>query len=188
MTRIGKAALGLVVSLLAACGGWERIAGSKSPGPGNAYTIDLPLGWVRMTQQTGEVVVTRDGPGLQAIVMKRIPNKRAFQKGKKSIAPDILPSELAELEIAEWKARNEQLAALTVLDNSPALVGGQLAYRIQFRYYNDSGLPFDNIIYGFADKDYYHTILFSAPGLHYFGKYQGDFENAVLSVRMSQQS
>jgi hypothetical protein len=85
-------------------------------GPGRRYTVQLPLNWIKVASSGDRVVVTRDGFGLQHVSIHRVPAKEAFSKLKKGADGKLLPSELAELHIAELKSPSEQMATLVVTE------------------------------------------------------------------------
>jgi hypothetical protein len=180
--QAGLAVLALLV--LAGCEGtWQRLESARVTGPENAFAIDLPVGWVRANQVADRVLVTRDGPGLEFISVQRLAKDKAFPKQKKSASEDLLPAELAELQIAELKTQSDQMAALNLIENAPAAIGGSPGFKLHIRFRNLRGLPIEQMLYGFADKKGYYLLVYQAPGLYYFDKYKADFENAVLSFK-----
>ena len=90
-----------------------RVDTPRTEGPEKSYTVDLPTGWIRQYTQENNLIVSRDGYLLEALAVVRRPLKHAFERTKKDASGTMLPSELAELEIAEIKARDELTEALT---------------------------------------------------------------------------
>jgi hypothetical protein len=129
--------------------------------------------------------VTRDGFGLQRIMITRTEAKDAFPKIKKQADDKLLASELVELQIAELKAGGSQLANLSVLENVPARIGGRVGFRLRIRFLNDDGLAFDQVWCGVLDKGHYYLISFHAPELYDFDKYLPDFDRAVASFKLT---
>jgi hypothetical protein len=150
-----------------------------------SYTVDLPAGWIRQYTPEKNVVVSRDGFLLETLAVVRRPLKQAFQRTKKDAIETMLPSELAELEIAEIKARDEQTAVLTVLENEPALVSRKEGFRIKVAYRNPRGLEFHEEVHGVVDKSGLYLLVYRAPQLHYFEKYYRDFQRTVASFRIA---
>jgi hypothetical protein len=97
----------------------------------------------------------------------------------------MLPSELAELAIAELKTSNEQLAALTVVENEPALVSGREGFRLRVAYKTQQGVEMLREVVGATDKTHYCALTFLAPKLYYFEKYWPDFERTVASFKLA---
>jgi hypothetical protein len=154
-------------------------------GPGKSYTVQLPVKWVKLATFDESVVVTRDGFGLQHVSISRRPAKDAFPKTKKAADEKLLPSELAELQIAELKSSGEQMATLAVAENAPAAVGGKSGFRLHLQFRSERGLDFEQIHYGVAYKGYYYLISFQAPRLYYFDKYRPDFERTAASFTLT---
>ena len=150
-----------------------------------SYTVELPAGWIRQYTPDKNVVVSRDGFLLETLAVVRRPLKQAFQRTKKDVSETMLPSELAELEIAEIKARDEQTAALTVLENEPAVVSGEEGFRVRVAYRNPRGLEFHEEVHGVVDKSGLYLLVYRAPRLYYFPKYHPDFQRTVESFRIA---
>lgn len=150
-----------------------------------SYTVELPAGWIRQYTPDKNVVVSRDGFLLETLAVVRCLLKQAFQRTKKDVSETMLFSELAELEIAEIKARDEQTAALTVLENEPAVVSGKEGFRVRVAYRNPRGLEFHEEVHGVVDKSGLYLLVYRAPRLHYFDKYYRDFQKTVESFRIT---
>jgi hypothetical protein len=150
-----------------------------------SYTVDLPVGWIRQFTEGGELLASRDGFLLQTIAVEKRPIKLAFPKTKKEATEAMLPSELAERAIAELKATDEQLGALTVLENEPALVSDREGFRLKVAYKTQRGVEVLREVIGVADKTRYYQLTYLAPKLHYFDKYQPDFAKAVESFKLA---
>lgn len=186
----------LIVTLsLAGCAAWERVEKAHTKGPGDAYTVDLPVGWVRstlagvsggsLTQLRGDpVLVTRDGPRLQVIALSRDDGDKAFPKLKKGASEDLLPSELAELYVADLKARGGEMAVLKVLDNRPVRISGQPGFRVHLQYRNTRGLVLEQVTCGLLYRKKFYLVSYQAPALHYFQKTLPDYEAVVASFRL----
>jgi hypothetical protein len=174
-----------IAALLGGCATYELTGSGPTSAEDKSYSVALPPNWVRLSSATDRVVVTRDGFGLQRILITRSAAKDAFPKIKKSADERLLASELAELQIAELKSSAPQLANLTVVENVPAKVGGKIGFRVRIRFLNDDGLAFDQVWCGVLDKGYYYLISFHAPELYYFDKYLPDFDRSLASFKLS---
>lgn len=180
--------LGLLLATLAACTPWTRVdPGSRNESKRDDYTLELPLGWVKRTADSNDLFVTRDGPALNYIVVNRQPHDRKLPRTKRETRADMLPHEVAELAIAEWKSY-EATANLQVLSNTAILLGGQPAARVHIRYKNDRGLPIERVMVGLVDAKGRLTLLYEAPAIVYFQRNLPDFDALVASVRFIQPS
>ncbi len=183
MKKSSAAALSLLVAACAAPP--QRVDTSRTEGPDKTYTVDLPVGWIKQITQRKQLLASRDGILLDYILISASPLKEAFPKTKKSAADNMLPAELAELEIAEIKNQDQFTAALTVVENEPVEIAGQEGFKIRLRYKNNRGLELQRVVYGFADKSAYHQMEFGAPTLYYFDTYYADFQKVVASFQLS---
>ncbi len=183
MTLPHRFTIGLLLLGLAACTPWTRVdPGSRTETKRDDYTLELPLGWVKRTANINDFFVTRDGPALNYIVVNRQPHDRKLPHTKRETRPDMLPHEIAELAIAEWKS-SEATANLDVLSNTPVMVGGRPAARVHIRYKNDRGLPIERVMVGLVDAKGRLSIQYEAPAIVYFQRGLPDFEAMVASVR-----
>lgn len=183
MTLHTRLATGLLVLSLAACTPWTRVdPGNRAETKGDDYTLELPAGWVKRTADSNDFFVTRDGPALNYIVVARQPHDRKLPRTKRETRADMLPHELAELALAEWRS-TEATANLEVLSNTPVMVGGKPAVRVHIRYKNDRGLPIERVMVGLVDAKGRLSILYEAPAIVYFQRGLPAFEALVASVK-----
>lgn len=176
------AALAMLLTL-SGCATWERVEQARADAPDKSYQVTLPQGWVRFMQDTDGIAVTRDGFALNRIHIRRHALDKAFPRLKKPASADLLPSELAELQIAETKTAAGE-TVVSVRDNAPALVDGRPGYRLRLQYRNDRGLVFDRVIYGLVTPKGYYTLTFNAPALHYAARDLPAFEQVVASFKL----
>ncbi len=173
----------LLALALAACTPWARVApDTRAYDKRSDYTLDLPLGWVKRTADANDLFLTRDGPALNFILVARQPHDRKLPRTKRETRADMLPFELAELALAEWKS-SEATANLEVLANTPATLGGQPAARLHIRYKNERGLPIERLLIARIDAKGRLSFLYEAPAIVYFQRGLADFEAMVASVR-----
>ena len=169
---------------LSGCATYDLTVKGRTEGPDKAYSVELPQNWVRLTSATDKVIVTRDGFGLQRIMITRVAAKDAFPAIKKEASARLLPSELADLEIAELKAHGQIMANLKVEQNEPLALGGETGFRVQIRILNADGVAFHQVWCGALHKGYFYLVSFHAPEVYYFPKYLPDFERALGSFRL----
>ncbi len=176
----------MLAAILGGCAGpWTRVEKPLAASPGNTFTVELPVGWVRASVMGDRIIVTRDGPGVQAIEIAFVRHEDSFKSIDKESSPAMLPAELAELVIAE--ARNEELTKnLEVVENAPASIAGNSGFRLHVRFRNAGGLRVERMVYGFADASGFYRATYQAPSLHYFSRDLAAFETVVHSLRLSE--
>jgi hypothetical protein len=180
MTRILIA--GLLLLAVAACTPWARVDSAGRQETKGDYALQLPVGWVKRTTGSDDFFVTRDGPALNAITVNRRPHDQKLPGTKRETSAAMLPHEMGELIIAEWKS-NGATAHLEVLSNTPATLGGKPGVRVYVRWKNERGLPVERLIYALVDQKGRFTLQYEAPGIVYFQRGLPDFEAMVKSVR-----
>jgi hypothetical protein len=181
-----KSPLALVAAALFLCGcvpSPARVDEPRTDAPDKSYAVELPLGWIRQVDQNKYLVASRDGFPLNMIRIERAPLKKAFPLTKKAASESALPSELAELAVAEIRASESEVTAITVVSNEPASISGRDGFRVEVSWRNLRGLEIVAVVYGFADASGFYTLIYRAPRLHYFAKYLPEFERTVASFR-----
>jgi len=183
---VNRLVIAAVLVILSGCAfGPKRVDSSRTEGPDKSYTVDLPVGWISQVTYHSRLLVSRDGPPLEYILITKTSLKTAFPKTKKAASETMLPAELAELQIAEIKSEDQYTAALTVAENEPAEIAGHQGFRFRVRYKNNRGLEIQRVAYGFAEKSDYYQVQFGAPTLYYFDRYYPDFQKTVASFQLS---
>lgn len=173
-----------VIASLVGCTPWARVdpANARFESGKGDFSLTQPAGWVRRTADANTLFLTRDGPALNVIVVNRQPHDQKLPATKRETRADMLPIELAELAIAEWKNAGDT-ENLVVVSNTPAVVGGKPAVRLHIRWKNERGLPIDRLSYALADDKGRFSLQFQAPALVYYARGLADFEAMVASVR-----
>lgn len=170
---------------LAACASWEAIEPGNADLKEDGFEITLPTGWVRVMYETQEVILTREGVMLQQIALKSVPHAKAFPRLKKPAGEKLLPSELAELQIAETKRSSQVESNLEVIENEPVQIGGRTGFRVRLRFVTPRGIPFEQLLYGVCDEKNFYLLGLQAPGFYYFDAHRGEFERMVASFRFA---
>jgi hypothetical protein len=175
---------GLLIFLLSGCAAtWVRVDDANQRYRGEHYSVTLPAGWMR-SEVGDNLVLSRDGLDLQRIVIEYRPHDKAFEHLEKTSSVDMLPSELAELTIAELKAaQDEGLPSLEILDNRPVEIAGYTGYALHLRFRTDAGLRIEVLLQGFVDENGLYQLLYRAPTLHYFGRDREVYESVAGSLQ-----
>jgi len=184
MNRIGTATF---VLLFAGCvQAPARVDSMPTQAPDKSYSVDLPIGWIKQgSPDNRTLIASRNGFLLEGMHISKRPIKEAFHRTKKAATAQMLPAELAELEIAELKSQDQFTAALTVEQNEPAEISGREGFDLRVRFKNTRGLEIQRVVYGFVDQAEYYRLSFQAPMLYYFDKYYPDFQKAVESFQLA---
>jgi hypothetical protein len=138
----------------------------------------------RIDQKVKRVVATRDGLNLDFVDILQFDVNKAFPSLGKSVNTSTLPSELAELLIAEQKIKLG-MDSIQIVKNEPVIIADRKGFLVQLRFKNKSGLQIEQLTYGFVTTGKFYTFKFRAPSLHFFGASLPDFENLIESVRLN---
>lgn len=176
-----------VVLMISACATpgttWSPVEENTRNTQVGRYSVALPSGWMRLGSSNADrVLVSRDGANLQAIEVAYTKPEEAFPNLKKGVAAASLPSELAELQLAELQA-GPATANLTVVRNEPLALAGLPGYLLHVSFKNARGLRYERVIAGFAESSGYYTVSYSAPTIYYFGRDRTEFDGVVRSLK-----
>lgn len=174
----------LLSVLLSACNTWQRIDASSSHVETDRYSVTVPVGWVQL-KVGNHLLITRDGPDLQNIRISVAEAEKAFAAIEKDASEALLPSELAELYIANLRKQHKNgLPSLEIVSNRPAAVDGHNGFELMLRYKSDNGLWYNQKVTGFATGNAFYSIVYRAPALHYYARDDRQYSEVLAGFRM----
>ena len=175
----------IIVVLIAVVAGCAEAPPQKPPEAAKPQPtvagVVTPEGWVPEYNAGGQLIVSRDGYLVQMILVGARSNLDAFPAIKKGAAAGMLPSEVAELHIANMKAAGGE--QLEVLENDPAPIADVSGYRLVLRHFDDRGLELRRVVYGAVDEKYFYRLIYEAPTLYFFDRDLTQFETLVKSFQ-----
>lgn len=138
--------------------------------------LDWPATWMKFTPSESDSVakkegtllfVTRDGPGLQIITLRKTLLEEGFVHTQKKASPNMRMQELAELVLDDIRG-NPDLMDVELIENGPAILGGRPAFRLVVAYRNKGGIKRQNVVYGIIVENALYRLTYGAPRRHYF--------------------
>lgn len=178
--------VGLTI-LVASCGGpFTRLTKADYVDANKSFRVNLPVGWVQVTgPQSGDALwISKDGYSLQSIRIDALKPEKAFPTIKKTASTTMPISDLAELELAEIKAKSKNAASIKVLENTLENISDQKAFRLHIQYLNEKGLRFEQLTYGLVSPKNYYRLTYQAPTLHYYERDKQVFNQTVTSFKV----
>lgn len=172
----------IVYLMLAGCATWVAVGGQYDMSSQN-FSIDLPEGWRRYNLISDQVIVTREGVGLQKIIIYRAAIDKKLPFAQKKISKDMLPQEVAEIVLDNFRS-NPDISNVIVVANDPALISGQPGFKLVVTFQTKEGLNKKGIFYGLLTGDRLYKIVYDAPQRYYFDKDLQTFETSVASFRL----
>ncbi|KQT38167.1 PsbP-related protein [Methylophilus sp. Leaf414] len=177
-----------LITLLTSCGGpFTRLTKAEYVDTNKNFKVSLPVGWVQINgyQSENALWISKDGYSLQSIRIEALKPDKAFSRIKKPAAANMPISDLAELELAEIKAKSSNAASIKVLENTLENVSDQKAFRLHIQYLNEKGLRFEQVTYGLVSAQNYYRISYQAPSIHYFERDKQTFNQTVTSFKIT---
>lgn len=148
--------------------------------PKGGYSVTLPEGW-QFDKNLGHVLVTRLGPGLQAIQVFRREHKKAYEELKVVTKPDESIEQLGEYLVASFKKANN---TIEILQTAPAEIGGREAARVDWRMKSASGVAHRATTYVFVTEKYLYEVQFKATEQVYWDMDRPAFDAFLASFKL----
>ncbi|HVL75552.1 MAG TPA: hypothetical protein VM406_06010 [Noviherbaspirillum sp.] len=174
--------IALIVAALSACAVWTRIDTATQEGPGNRYSVQAPIGWVRFSAAQDGIVITRDGMQIQHIVVMQKKDEEFFKKTKAKLPKAVMPSDLAQLVLAELRS-DPELSDLEVKEIAPYSIGAQAGFRVHLQFRNGRGALFDRVLIGAAREQTLTLMSYHALNTHYFARDVETFYKVASSFK-----
>lgn len=146
------------------------------------FSLDLPAGWVRARGDKEVLLVTRDGPPLQRILVDRLEAGKPLRFTKKTIAAGMLPHEVAEVLLDDLRSE-PGIAEVIVLEEGPVTLGGQPGFRAVVQY-RTGGLVVKQVLSGALVGGRCFRLRYIAPRRHYFDRDVAVFERVRESFAL----
>jgi hypothetical protein len=161
---------------------WVPVDGTFVP-PSRSYTVELPRGWVRLVDRDS-VVASREGLFLQRIDVFQQDVSKPLGGTRKLVSPRMLPQELSEL-VQDALASSPAIQGFTVVENVPAVLGGQPGFKLVAVYKDSDGLPMRVLLYGALVGESLYELSYSAPERHYFDRDVDTFEQVRSTFKIA---
>lgn len=151
----------------------------------HSWAMKPPVGWMRLTTPTFEML-SRDGPYLQYIFIQEQPLQQGLRNSRQKLAPAMLPHEAAAVIIDTLKS-DPRIRNFHLRKNSPAKLAGKMGFRLIYTYTDDQGVKIKCDYYGVILPKTFFNIRYTAAQRHYFDKDADSFQQALASLRFTQQ-
>jgi len=147
-----------------------------------SFSIDIPAGW-RKIDNNRYLLVTKENPFLQYIMVQNRPISRSFRNTKKKIQKEMLPEEAAQIIVDELIS-DQNLVNLRVIDNTPANIKGYEGFKLFYTYSDSEGQTYKTLYYGFLKEDTFFNLRFTAEGQIYFQRDIRDFRSILNTFQI----
>lgn len=173
----------VLLVFLAGCATWQKTGG---PFAGPGYSLLLPEGWILNGRQPQNLVVTKEGPQLQSIIVEVfvLDIKKDDAKNKKLFKKGMLPQEAAEVVIDVLQS-DRSIPQFAVIENAPVRINGREGFRLVYTNKRNN-LRYKSVYYGILHGEKFIRISYSAPLRHYFEKDIAVFEEVVRSFKLTE--
>lgn len=146
------------------------------------FSVDIPQGW-RRVNTSKYLMVTKEGPFLQYVLIQRRPIDRQFKHTKKKIKKGMLPHEAAGIIVDEIAA-DLRVQDFKVVENTPATIYGHDGFKLLFSYKDTKGSSFRTLYYGFIDGKAFYNLRYNAAKRYYLDKDIKTFERILYSFKL----
>jgi hypothetical protein len=147
------------------------------------FEVPVPAGWERAFREEDQLVVTRDGPSLQQIVVGSSAAGEPLGpwNGRRPVAAGMASAELAELFV---EGAREAVLEVSVVDRGAAALAGREAVWVVVAYRDSEGLRRRAAFCGVVEGGRAVHVAYHAPERRYFARDLPVFEEVVRGVRL----
>lgn len=156
-----------ILAMVLICGLIFSVGGSAEEAEFN-FSIDIPEGWWRVKSEK-YLMITKDGAFKHYIFVQQRPLMTPFNNTGKTLQPDALPHEIAQIIVDELTA-DPNLTGLQMIENLPATVAGQPGFQLTFLYTDPLGIIFKTVYYGCIQGERFYNMRYSASEEAYFNE------------------
>jgi hypothetical protein len=167
----------ILAALLASC---AHAGGSK---PAYTFNATVPEGWRTIATEEPMLFMTREHGYKQFVLIRERPLSEPFQFTKKTMRPDMMPEEAAQIIINEILA-DPNIRNFSVTENIPARIDGHNGFRLAFVYTDLDGYIFKTIYYGCIKDSTFYNIRYGASQDDYFKNDLKTFEGVLASLKL----
>lgn len=167
--------------IMASCLACAHTAGLSKPAS-YEIMVDIPEGW-RKIDNNRYLLVTRENPFEQYILVQNRPIGKSFRHTKKKMQKAMLPEEAAQVVIDELIS-DQNLLNLRVLKNTPETIKGIDGFKILYTYQDAEGHTYKTLYYGFIKEDTFFNLRFTASDRTHFQRDIGAFRQMLNSFEI----
>jgi len=184
LSNVMNRCLFILLLLIPACAPWIGSRGNFES-PSHHFSVDIPQEWMRLKSDR-YLLISRDGPFLQYVLVQERPIARHFRHTKKKLRRGMLPQEAAQVIVDEISC-DQAVLDFQVKENTPARVNEYEGFRLVFTHKNRDGLVFKTVYYGFLTEDRFYSARYNAVQRYYFDKDKATFEEVLQSLQLERQ-
>jgi hypothetical protein len=162
----------------------DTVAHGRSVIPGTQCSIEMPAGWTWVEAKSDRLMASHDGIDLACIEVVSSPIAEAFLGVRNKTADDLDADKLADLSLADTKARGAKdgAGAVEVVESRVETFSGERGFLTHMRIASRSGLSYDHLQADFIHAGRVIRIHYQAPSIHYFARDRQAFDRALASI------
>lgn len=145
--------------------------------------VNLPEGWRKAQEMDEGFVMTRDGLGIQKILIVKKSLEDLNQDSQKKLSSTMLPHEVAEW-IADGIMRDSSLMNQRIFQKTIATVDENNGFKLRYQYRREGGPYYEGVHYGYLNGEHLYLLTYEAPSRHYFQEDLETFEMIKESYRV----
>ncbi len=175
--------VGFLILCLSGCAEskWVMVGGPHSIQ--EDIQLELPDGWRKWHEDAQRLVLTRDGYGIQKIIIQGRMLASINHMTKKKLNKTMLPHELVEWGMAQIMSdtnlRNQEL-----IEQTSAIIGGQQGFQFTYQFRTKGGPLYKGTSYGYLQNEKLYTLTYEAPARHYYQEHLHTFQKILESYRL----
>ena len=176
----------LFVLLLGGCASAYEVVPPGRHQIENAYTVDSQISWSRITQERIELW-TVDGPFLEGVRFYEVGSGQSLiaqgeDEQRLQFEPKMRAGEVMEFVVDSLAVGG--VHDIKTLNLRPAKFGVTPGFRFELQFLTPDGLLMKGMALYATIDDTLYLILYTAPAIYYFEKYEDTVEHIFNSVEL----
>jgi len=179
-----------VILIVTGCAHYTLIEAGKKVEVGQAFMVDPQITW-SMAKESGVIIWTVDGPGLQKLVFfpgiedgAPLFKATAGQDAEKMPIYEATMTFLEIMDLLEATLAQKGFHQFAKQNLQPSGIGGQEGFRLDFSYASKAGLEYKGFAAGAIKEHKLYLVMYTGTTLHYYEKYAAAAENIIKSLEI----
>lgn len=178
-----------VVFVLTGCTHYSLVPPNERISVANSFSVDTNVAW-SMAKESGVVIWTADGPGLQELIFFPgiVPGAPLIKiQGQDSKKMPTYENTMTFLEIVDLVEATFSKLSYYKFEKQhlkPQVIGGEDGFRFEFNYVSKDGLDYTGFAAGAVKNQKLYLVLYTGTSLHYYGKYASEADYIINNLKI----
>ena len=161
---------------------WTKVTNLNNKITQSGMTVELPVGWVGLAVNKKLQVASKDGMGLNALVVETLPFSDIQKSLDIKIDSNMDMLEASKKYLAYW-SKQHNITDFDVAVEDYVELAGKGHFYIEWTYKDSNGTTMRNATQGTVKSASIVNVLFAAPNIYYYEKNISIVKDIMASVK-----